>query len=124
MTRISARNTRVLIQYPVNGARDSIGKKERAWVDHGSAWCSFRRLSGGEVIDGDQTTNFATYEVRMLFVDATTLTAHWRLRTGTSEPYTYHHIISADQNDFDRKEWILTVSKDESAKVDAGTIEV
>lgn len=123
MTRISRRNKLVMVQRPFNGPRDSIGRKERIWTDYGQAWVSLRQLSGGEQADGEQVRNFATYECRMLFVDAPILTTNWRLREGSSEPYTYYQIVSADQNEFDRKEWLLVVSRDERPLVDEELIE-
>ncbi len=123
MTRISKRNTLLTLENPINGVRDTAGHKEQSWQTGNRVWCYLRKLSGGETTDPDQTENFGVYECSFPFYCAKTLTARWRLRQGSSEPYTYYEIQSADQNDQDRKEWILTVVKDERSQVDAGTIE-
>lgn len=117
MTRIGKRSTRVELEYPSTGVRNTVGHKEKVWLAHGGAWVAMKRLSGGEVEVNGQVEVFGTYEVRMLFVDAPDLTTQWRLRRGTSEPFEYFAILSADQNEFDRKEWVLVVSRDERNQV-------
>lgn len=117
MTRISKRNTLLTLEYPINGVRDTAGHKEQSWQTGNRVWCYLRKLSGGETTDPDQTENYGVYECRLLFYDAPTLNARWRLRHGSSVPYTYYEIQSADQNELDRKEWVLTVVKDERNKM-------
>lgn len=112
MTRISKRDNLVEFQYPVEGALSTTGKPTITWQRHGRLWISMKQAGGAEGDNGGQLQRVATYTCAMIASDASQVTTRWRIVRG-SEVY---NIINIDNTD--RKEWILTIARNESASVE------